>query len=272
MTRALWRELPPDVRAAVAHQAKAEIASAADAEAGADAHLAAWLQLDDGQAVFVKGARLGSDAWEPLDHEAAVAPYLPACAPRLLWRVNAAGWDLLGYDLVQAREWADYRPGSADLGLVADALAETGVTAAPTRLPEAWDRWGYWCTDDDRPLFTGNRLVHADPAAANVMVDGERAWLVDWAWAVRGPAWIDPMLFGFRLVADGGHTPAQAADVIRTLPGYFDGNCRARMILTRAEALSLKHAADQPNPHPDTPELVAAANAWAAHWTHDLTV
>jgi len=36
----------------------------------------------------------------------------------------------------------------------------------------------------------GDSLAHRDPNPANFVVDGERAWMVDFGWACRGPAWM----------------------------------------------------------------------------------
>lgn len=264
--RTAWGHLPDKVLAAVTAHA-GPVVAVEDAEGWAGADLAAWLHFD-GASAFVKGAKVGSvDTWEPLQREAAVAEHVPGVSPRLLWRVTAEDWDLFGFELIEgAREWAEFRTGSPDIPLASAALTKVGRAAAPPFVPDAWERWGYWCHPDDESLFRGDRLVHGDPAAVNFLVEDDRAWLVEWAWAVRGPAWIDPMLWGCRLVTDGGQDPADAAALVRELPGYATGICRGRLALVRAEAAALSEAAAEEGAHPEVEALAAGACAWAAYW------
>lgn len=271
MPRTPWNTLPPAVVAAVETHG-GQVRAAHDAEAGNGSDVAAHLYLDSDDGVFVKGAQAGSDHREPLERERAVAAHTPPHAPRLLWTVDTDGWLLLGYEFVHAELWADFPPGHRDVRLAVAVLDDVGTTPAPPGLPDAWERWGYWCDPSDESLFAGDRLVHGDPAAVNFLVSEDRAWLVDWAWAMRGPAWIDPMLFGFRLVLDGGHTPEQAADVIRSMPGYPEGTCRGRQALTRAEALAYEEAAAEAGDDPEAVALATAARTWADHWASELAV
>ncbi|MEE1805322.1 hypothetical protein [Streptomyces sp. BE133] len=57
--------------------------------------------------------------------------------------------------------------------------------------------------------FRGETLLHTDFAPDNVLIVGERARLIDWAWPTRGAAWIDPGALALRLM-DAGQ-PAEAA-------------------------------------------------------------
>ena len=43
-----------------------------------------------------------------------VAPLVSAISPALLWHVDEAGWNVLGYEYADGRH-ADYAPGSPDL-------------------------------------------------------------------------------------------------------------------------------------------------------------
>jgi thiamine kinase-like enzyme len=42
-------------------------------------------------------------------------------------------------------------------------------------------------------LLAGS-LVHRDLNPTNFIITPGRAWLADWGWAVRGPAWLTPAL------------------------------------------------------------------------------
>ncbi|GCD96203.1 phosphotransferase [Embleya hyalina] len=63
-------------------------------------------------------------------------------------------------------------------------------------------------------------LCHTDFNPENVLVTAERAVLVDWGWAVRGPAWLDPALVVVRLIATGGQSPAAAQAWAARLPAW----------------------------------------------------
>ncbi|MER5887759.1 aminoglycoside phosphotransferase [Streptomyces sp. NPDC001941] len=263
-------------------RAKIEVAFASeDVEHSAAAGLATLLTLDSGGAVFVKGQRAratpaadtvdceGEDWWGPdwspvneLDLEQAVNPHLPRSAPRVLWRVDVAGWSLLAFQGLPGRN-ADYTPGSPDLAPVADALAELGKLSAPggVRLPTAWDRWGYYCDDTDQELLTGARLLHTDPASTNVLVDAERACLIDWSWAASGPTWIDATLWGMRLISTGGHSAEEAGTWASRIPGWSTADPRAVAVFARAEARRWRDLAAE---RVETADSIArCATAWA---------
>lgn len=93
---------------------------------------------------------------------------------------------------------------------------------------------------------------------------GGRVWLVDWAWAMRGPAWIDAALWGMRLVLDGGQTPERAAAWVRTIPAFAAAPREAVVVLTEAEARSWEDW--QAYGTTGLEETVAAARVWAGYW------
>ncbi|MFF7247061.1 aminoglycoside phosphotransferase [Embleya sp. NPDC008237] len=282
-----WDRLPVEALDAVSGRLGAEPA-AVDTVGGANCGASALLSLPDGRTVFVKaqrerdavplggvsvggvsGEELGwwGSAWGPVDElgqEERVNAFLPASAPRVLWRLEVAGWHLLAFEGIEGRH-ADYTPGSPDLPLVVAALAELVECPAPgLRLPSAWDRWGYWCDPAQEPLLTGTSLLHTDPAACNVLVDGVRARLVDWAWPALGPAWIDPALWGLRLISAGGHTPERARSWVSRTPGWRTATPDAVRMFTRAEARRwAEYATDGVR---GAPEIAHAAHAWAELW------
>ncbi|MGC0420055.1 aminoglycoside phosphotransferase [Embleya sp. AB8] len=282
IARLAWDRLPEEARDAVTSVLGVEPA-AADTASGANCGASALLTLPDGRTIFVKGQRDRDPVrpdddrdeepgwWRPdwgpldeLDQEERVNPFLPASAPRVLWRVAVAGWHLLAFEGIDGRP-ADYAPGSPDLPLVADALAELGRCPTPEpSLPTAWDRWGYWCDPADEPFLAGAHLLHTDPAASNVLIDGDRARLVDWAWPALGPAWIDPALWGMRLVSAGGHTPEQARARVSRTTGWRAATPNGVRALTRAEARRWEE--DAANGVWGADEIAHAARAWADLW------
>ncbi|WP_330334510.1 hypothetical protein [Streptomyces sp. NBC_00536] len=167
-----WARLPDEVVRAVGERLGGVPYTAADVQHAAASGVAALLTLPSGL-VFVKGQHertpapsptgaavpAGAEAspwgpdWSPVDEldlEEAVNPYVPAGAPRVLWRLHTHGWHLLAFEGLPGRD-AECAPGSPDLAPVAVALTELATVRAPfgLRLPTAWDRWGYYCSSDD---------------------------------------------------------------------------------------------------------------------------
>ncbi|MGW2997460.1 hypothetical protein ACWDA9_39295, partial [Streptomyces sp. NPDC001193] len=177
-----------------------------------------------GATEFVKGLPLDHERIGELEAEAMVGPFLPAFAPKVLWRQVAGGWLLIGFQGLTATPWAWFADDSDHLEPVAAALHELSLLPAPDEVRlTPWERWGEYCDPADETLLTGDRLVHSDPAATNFMVERSgRVWMIDWAWAMRGPAWIDAALWGFRLVLDGKQSVEDAARWARTIPAFAD--------------------------------------------------
>lgn len=227
-----WRGLPGEVRRAV-EGAAGPVRSAAPVEFGLTCSFAARLETRGGP-VFVKGSpdvegRAGQE-WEVL-----VAPRTTGVAPALRWRVEAAGWQMLGFDWVDGRH-ADLSPGSADLPLVAQALAEAAKVRAPRSVPRLVDRLAAFLSPVEAGLLAGGTLLHTDTNPHNLLSDGRRAWLVDWAMPAAGPAWVDAAYTAVRLMEDGttaggalewlAGVPAWAAADPRAVEAFVAGVCR----------------------------------------------
>jgi hypothetical protein len=232
---------------------------------GDSSGIATLLFLPDGSKVFVKGLPAEHDRAEELEREVRVSPHLPDYAPKVLWQIEEGGWLLLGVQGVTATPWADFYADGDHLDGVAEVLRDLSTRQAPDiGLMTAWDRWGSYCAPKDEPLLAGTTLMHADPAATNFLVGNDRTWLVDWAWAARGPAWADAALWGSRLVLDGRQTPEQAATWALSVPALADAPRRAVYVLARAEARSWEHW--QKKGTEGLERTVKAVRAWADFW------
>ncbi|WP_344387182.1 aminoglycoside phosphotransferase [Streptomyces vastus] len=217
MPRQHFHQLPAEVRQAVADKT-GPIHAARTVGGGMNSGIAAYLDTDSGP-VFVKGIPADHPQAPAQQREAAINPYLPRACPRLFWHLETGGWDLLGYEVLAGRH-ADYSPGSPDLPLVADALAELQEVTAPAgvAIKAAEQRWAACAPPGTAGLFAGDTLLHTDFAPDNVLI-AERAHLIDWAWPTRGAAWIDPAVLILRLV-DGGHAVEEAEAFAQTFPSW----------------------------------------------------
>ncbi|MER8231834.1 aminoglycoside phosphotransferase [Streptomyces sp. NPDC094049] len=264
--RVPFEELPEATRRAIADRL-GEDSPRVEVENGTASALASWFWPSSGDGmVFVKGLPLDHERIGELETEAAVGPFLPPSAPKVLWRQEAGGWLLLCFEGLQASAWTYFGDDGEHLASVAAVLQELSLLPAPEPVRRtAWERWGEYCDPADEPLLTGDRLVHSDPAASNFMVERDgRVRMIDWAWAMRGPAWIDAALWGFRLVLDGEQTVQQAARWCARVPAFAEAPREAVVIITEAEARSWE--AWQAYGTTGLDRTVVAARAWADHW------
>jgi hypothetical protein len=260
MPRITWAQLPSAVRSAV-FEATGPVLAAQNASDGVNSAIAARLRTQQGD-VFVKGVPLDHPQIRTQQREADINPFLPASCPRLLWRVCAGGWDLLGFELLDARR-ADYQPGSPDLPLVVAALTELSATPTPdVPLKRVEDRWAAYASADELPLLAGDALLHTDIAPHNVLVN-DRAYLIDWAWPTLGPAWVDPAVWLIRLI-DAGHTPAEAETWAGHLPSWHQASPKALTAFAHANARMWSEIECQSGAT-WTKKMAASAHAWAAH-------
>src|SRR5690606_2630272 len=65
---------------------------------------------------------------------------------------------------------------------------------------------------DLRSALAGDTLVHGDVRADNVLLDGERTWLIDWPHATVGPRWLDLLLMLPSIAMQGGGEPREIFD------------------------------------------------------------
>jgi len=219
--------------------------------------------------VFIKAVSEAANPDSPSLHrrEARIVAALPVSAPvpRLLWTYDEGGWVALCFEDVEGRH--PYEPWTEpDLALVVDALRDMGTVLTPSPLEvdetvgeafadhiNGWQvahqrgvaRLDEWCAENlgrlaeleaEAPtLAAGHGLVHFDLRADNLLLAGDRVYVVDWPWARLGPAWVDWVAMAPSVAMQGGPDPEsflsrfeiqdvtkQAIDaVLCTIAGYF---------------------------------------------------
>ncbi|GAA5062059.1 phosphotransferase family protein [Streptomyces similanensis] len=261
--RGSWDDLPATVVAAIeSHVGPVERVE--PARDGYSSHVAATVSSGRCR-VFVKGLRTDHPAAVAQGCEVSVNPFVVPLGPRLLWRVEADGWDVLGFEHLEGRR-AEYRAGSGDLPLVAGAMTELGsVAGRKAPVPRAEQRWAPYLTGPAQErMVRGDSLLHTDWHHTNMLVTpGGQVRLVDWATATRGAAWIDPACWVVWLVY-AGNTPHTAERCASLVPAW--GAAEPAVLDAFAEVLARywRYVAEH-HPNRMTGELRDASERWAAY-------
>jgi len=251
--RVHWDELPAAVRRDVERELSVPVLRADEPDAGHSSDFSATLHTEHGP-VFCKAVERDSPRARTAWHERSTNALLPSSAPRLLWTVETDGWLVLGYEHVPGQH-ADFAPGSPDLEPTARLLAETtshhvtderaftelGSYAAKIDRVSPWrtlrqrsDALTAWEREHlelfvDREWFItgalalGDGITHSDLHEGNVMIDGVRARLIDWAWVCRAPTWVDPTFWVVRMIG-AGHDPRTAEQWAERVPAWADAS------------------------------------------------
>ncbi|WP_369371240.1 hypothetical protein AB1046_21090 [Promicromonospora sp. Populi] len=261
MSRISFHDLPAAARDAVEARF-GTVTRAETAGAGINSAIAATLHTDGGR-VFVKGIALDHAQVQEQQRDVEVNPYVTAVAPRLLWQTEAGGWSLLGYEHVAGRH-ADYRPGSPDFPLLADAVRRVNQIPCPDvpHMLHLEKRLADFDGDGvDVSLLAGDDLMHTDWGTDNVLIGDGTTYVVDWAWPTRGPAWADIATLVVRLI-EAGHTPAAADEWARVeLPAWATAPPIAAPHFAQAYLRLWKHILDG-DPQPWNAKMVDAARTW----------
>ena len=239
--RVHWQDLPRDVREAFERRMGARVIEATTQPTGFSPGLAARLRLEDGRRVFLKAVHEAANPDSPEIHrrEARVLAQMPAAAPapRLLWTHDADGWVALCLEDIDGRHpqepWTE-----RDLSMVVASLKEMAALLTPSpvktedtaarairRAINGWqvalgrgeDRLDEWSLEHlarlaeletEAPrLVEGDTLLHFDIRADNLLIAGDRVYVLDWPWARTGPAWVDWVVMAPSVAMQGGPEP-----------------------------------------------------------------
>ena len=217
-----WDDLPGQVRAAVESEI-GPVGSSRPVPAGAGCDLAAVVETATGR-VFVKAVYGDEESRRvrSLRREALNSRLAPGLAPVVLCTVDACGWLAVGFEHAPGRAPV-IAPGSADLPLVAATLDRIAALPAPDLIPlaERWAAPGWWpqvaeavgdgwdvdtarrFAEPAPGLVVGDRLIHKDLHDGQILIDGDRVRVVDWASPAAGPGWVDAALLVIRMTGDG---------------------------------------------------------------------
>lgn len=244
-----WREIPPDVRAAVEEHLGAAVVDAENQAGGFSPGLAARCALADGRRAFVKAVSPDQNPMACRIHrrEAEVASQLPddLPVPRLIGVVDDGHWVALAFEEVAGVQPEE--PWTTEqLDLVLGALQRFADRVTPTPAPglqsvearyrAAFRGWREIAAGEvdassygpqvlaslDRlaeleapwaEAAAGDTLLHTDLRADNLLITptGDVV-LVDWPWACTGAAFFDVVLLLPSVGLGGGPDPATVVD------------------------------------------------------------
>jgi aminoglycoside phosphotransferase (APT) family kinase protein len=300
-----WGGVPFVVQIVLEQRLGTQVASWTSQPGGYTAALASRLELTDGGRVFVKGVPVGHPLERSYTAEAHTAAALPedAPVPLLLGTVDDE-WFLLVFEDIDGHE-PDLRPGSAEVGAVVDSVAAlhavltpsplaglppaqrafgrmlTGWSKLAARPPYDLDAWAWHNLDKLvamesawLPWSDGETMLHTDLRPDNLIyrpADG-KVFVVDWAQAARGAAWLDLATLVPHLVR-AGHSPREAERLVLQGPAMTGVPAWAVTGFAVALAGYWSAASRQPEPlgalglREFQAESAAAALAWVAHRT-----
>ena len=265
--------------------------------------LASRLSLADGRRVFMKAVSEAANPDSPGMHrrEAKIVAALPASAPvpRLLWTFDEGGWVVLCFEDVEGRHphqpWTD-----SDLDLVVGTLREMSAVLTPSPIEagatagdafkgeiNGWaralargeDRLDTWSTrhlsrlaglEAEAPaLVEGETLLHFDTRADNLLIAGDRVYVVDWPWARTGAAWVDWLGMAPSVTMQGGPEPEE-------FMSRFDLRAAPKAAIDAAlcslAGYFVVHALDPPPPGiPTVRAFQAAQGVVATRWLRART-
>ena len=231
-----FAELPVHVREWAEGVLGAPIARTEPASGGYSPGVAEGLLAADGSAIFLKAGHpsLNPESVELLRAELRTLRAMPSGLPvaDLIDAVDegADGWVALALEHVDGRQaplpWTNATIGAALTSLAELRAALTPAPQAPWRdvADELRGMFGCWAqlayvvdldpwlavrlpalaaaADAALTEMAGDTLVHLDLRADNLMLRSDgRLIVVDWAWAVRGAAWIDPALLAIEFIS-----------------------------------------------------------------------
>ncbi len=276
--RPTFAELPDDVRGWVEHTVGGRVVRTVAVQGGFSPGVAEALFTAGGAAGFLKAVHPGLNPDTPalLRAEAKALASMPSGLPiAALIDVHDQGddgWVALLLEHVDGRQAPlPWTPEAADAALASLVVLSGALTPAPagewvraeTAVRSMFTCWPAltecadldpWLVDRvpwlsaaaERALsaMAGDALIHLDLRADNMMQRPDGALvIVDWAWAMLGAAWIDPVLLAIEFISSGapgldidalltrvadqhGIGVDTAVDTLAGILGFFEAACR----------------------------------------------
>ncbi|MFG1707120.1 aminoglycoside phosphotransferase family protein [Nonomuraea sp. M3C6] len=260
--RVPWQEVHPLVREAVEEFLGGPVVEANTQPGGFSPAAAVRLRTEGGRRAFVKavGPEPNPDSVRIYRAELEIAAALPESvpAPRLLTGLEMEGWVALVFEDIEGRHpEMPWRRDELDRVLGAIERMSAALTPSPIDAPpigealgQAFRGWRELLEEDTDGLdpwavrhlkelaelesgwaaaAVGDSLVHADLRADNILLTGDRVYVVDWPWACVGAPWVDLVGMLPSVGMQGGPRPYElftdpdpaVTAVVAALTGYL---------------------------------------------------
>ena len=240
-----WHDLPGPIRAGIEERLGGAVTTVQSQPGGFSPGVAALVETDAGERVFVKAAGPLPNPTSAAFHrrEVIVAAALPADAPtsrlRWSWDTGPGGWVVLAFDAIDGRSPATpWRPD--ELELVLTGLDRLSASLTPSPVPATvvgsvadWGglAGGWWRRVESFQLegldawsarhaatlamleraapsaAMGETLLHLDLRADNMLLTADGVRFVDWPHARLGAAWVDLAFLAPSVAMQGGPEP-----------------------------------------------------------------
>jgi aminoglycoside phosphotransferase (APT) family kinase protein len=291
------------VRDAIERRLGSKVVEATTQPGGFSPGMAARLRLADGRRVFVKAVSEAAnpDTPEMNRREARIVSALPRSAPvpRLQWIHDEAGWVALAFDDVDGRHpgepWteadlalvvgalqkmaADLTPSPIDTDETASRALERGINGWRIALDRGERRLDPWCLKHLARLAdlevqapaaaAGHTLLHFDSRADNLLIAGDRVFVLDWPSARIGAPFVDWVAMAPSVAMQGGPEPQaflSRFDLAGVSPHAIDA------VVCSVAGYFVVRALDPPPPGlPTVRAFQAAQGVHALRWLQERT-
>jgi Ser/Thr protein kinase RdoA (MazF antagonist) len=156
--------------------------------------------------------------------------------------------------------------GSEDIPKIISLLTELSEIPAPDILTRTargyWERYA-----DDPSALDGDGVVHHDPNPTNFVNDGDRAWMVDFGWCIRGPAWMTSANLIVSMM-EAGWKAAEADNALKAVPAWVSAPRHAVDQFARATVLEWNQLMERRPVHEVWQFRAAIARSWAEYREH----
>lgn len=245
-----------------------EVHGVAPIDAGYRADVTLSVTAAEGR-FFVKAFKeTNPNAADP--REVAVSGHLRAVSPRLVGYVRTDSLMVLVYEYIDGRH-ADLSPGSADVAQTVALIDDLSRIEVPETAGLPHRSWKNVATADEVALLDGSALLHSDINPTNVLMQRDRALLVDWSSPTLGSQVVNLGELVSQLVA-AGHEPADAERAVARCRAWAQADPQTVDVLAAVLLrMHRKWERDRPgwrNRFPEGSwlrEISPAVEAWAEH-------